>query len=435
LMGGAGNDVLRGDASEADVAGQFHGNDTLDGGAGDDTLIGDGGADTLMGGDGNDTLYGDGFGSNGTTSDVASQWDGIDVLMGGAGDDVLYGGGGDDMLDGGSGTNWLKGGKVNDTYILHASDTLTQRDPNTGVVTLRTTIDDTEGKNTIQIDAQADDARVTGVADGAGFGVQWAGGTAGVYIKGYDSAQNIEVQFSDGSHTSLVQLAGKTWDQVVNATTYTAHATMVGGKQDDQLGATGDGSLFNGGLGNDRLSLDGKGQTVQYSHGDGVDTLFGSGQAAVVKLQGDFKAADLRLEVDAQGQISIRLGDGDEDRMQLGISADAVKQSTLIDRFTFDDGTSVPYAELLARGVRIAGTEGSTGSADEIYGTDNDDVISAPAGNHLLLGGAADYPICGIPARRFVCYLDARPQRGGHTQFQTMPTRRTPGLRQSILRN
>ena len=51
LAGHGGNDVLHGDA----LAGQRGGNDTLDGGAGDDWLHGGPGADALSGGDGQDT--------------------------------------------------------------------------------------------------------------------------------------------------------------------------------------------------------------------------------------------------------------------------------------------------------------------------------------------------------------------------------------------
>jgi uncharacterized delta-60 repeat protein len=80
IIGGAGNDILRG-SSAANV---------LTGNAGNDQLFGGGGNDTLRGGSGNDTLKGE---------------DGDDKLDGGTGADDLSGGLGVDLLDYSSRTN------------------------------------------------------------------------------------------------------------------------------------------------------------------------------------------------------------------------------------------------------------------------------------------------------------------------------------------
>lgn len=56
LYGGAGNDVLRGNAVSNLLSGG-DGNDTLSGGAGNDHLFGDGGVNVLVGGTGNDMYY------------------------------------------------------------------------------------------------------------------------------------------------------------------------------------------------------------------------------------------------------------------------------------------------------------------------------------------------------------------------------------------
>jgi Ca2+-binding RTX toxin-like protein len=103
LVGGAGNDSLRGGAG-IDTASyassvlpvraslttglaigegrdELIGIENLVGGHGDDTLVGDAGRNRLTGGDGNDLLQGR---------------DGNDVLVGGAGDDTLSGGAGND---------------------------------------------------------------------------------------------------------------------------------------------------------------------------------------------------------------------------------------------------------------------------------------------------------------------------------------------------
>lgn len=93
VMGGEGNDTLKGNAAAPT---------TLVGGEGDDTLEGGSQDDTLEGGAGNDTLDG---GSN------------ADYLMGGSGDDSLAGGTGNDTLAGGLGNDTLVGGDGADTYV------------------------------------------------------------------------------------------------------------------------------------------------------------------------------------------------------------------------------------------------------------------------------------------------------------------------------
>ncbi|WP_353888367.1 VWA domain-containing protein [Aeromonas veronii] len=91
-------EYIKGNANSLDVAGDTRGgNDKLQGGLGDDILFGQGGNDELYGNDGKDILYG------GT---------GSDKLDGGAGNDILSGGLGNDILTGGEGTDifvWNKG--------------------------------------------------------------------------------------------------------------------------------------------------------------------------------------------------------------------------------------------------------------------------------------------------------------------------------------
>lgn len=79
VLGGSGNDNLKGDSKDNFLRGNG-GNDTIDGGAntsGGDILIGDAGNDKITGGAGNDLLFG------GT---------GADTLSGGAGNDLLFNG-------------------------------------------------------------------------------------------------------------------------------------------------------------------------------------------------------------------------------------------------------------------------------------------------------------------------------------------------------
>lgn len=159
LMGGGGDDRLRGDAlgnlfrgeAGADLLVGRGGNDTLRGGAGNDTLAGGAGRDRLDGGEGIDlaaydgrkamvlALAPDGRAVRGGDGDMLIGIEGLrsgagddrltgnaganrlegrrgddrlagragaDTLAGGKGDDSLTGGGGSDLLIGGSGVDW-----------------------------------------------------------------------------------------------------------------------------------------------------------------------------------------------------------------------------------------------------------------------------------------------------------------------------------------
>lgn len=108
VIGGAGDDVLTGDAVSNVLNGGIGndtvyggiGADTINGASGDDSLLGDAGTDRLDGSGGNDTLLGGG---------------GVDTLNGGSGADWLFGGDSADSLDGGTGGDRLFGGFGRDT--------------------------------------------------------------------------------------------------------------------------------------------------------------------------------------------------------------------------------------------------------------------------------------------------------------------------------
>lgn len=111
LNGGAGDDILYGDAEEMseDTIG---GHDMLNGGAGNDQLYGNSGDDILHGGADADFVSGD------AGNDLAFGDAGDDMLHGGDGDDQLRGGSGNDVLHGGHGSDDLHGGRGNDEFVI-----------------------------------------------------------------------------------------------------------------------------------------------------------------------------------------------------------------------------------------------------------------------------------------------------------------------------
>lgn len=124
LLGGRGNDTLRGGTSTDVIVGDagndrlygYDGNDSLNGSEGNDILYGYNGHDTLIGGIGNDSLYGH------AGNDYLHGSDGDDYLSGSSGDDYLYGNNGDDTLSGSSGDDVLYGGNHHDKLYGGSGD-------------------------------------------------------------------------------------------------------------------------------------------------------------------------------------------------------------------------------------------------------------------------------------------------------------------------
>ncbi|WP_299772631.1 serine hydrolase [uncultured Tateyamaria sp.] len=114
LIGGAGNDHLRGG----------HGDDKIDGGDGRDFIRGRDGDDSISGGEGNDFLrgdHGDDKIDGGDGRDHVRGGHGDDTLSGGDGNDMIRGGEGDDILNGGAGRDLMWGGEGADTFVVQAN--------------------------------------------------------------------------------------------------------------------------------------------------------------------------------------------------------------------------------------------------------------------------------------------------------------------------
>lgn len=409
LLGGNGSDALFGDDVTVELSGYVidsaaHGRDYLDGGAGDDELTGGGGDDELFGSEGNDWLRGDGAGlalafhgddylDGGEGNDTLYGDGGNDTLIGGAGDDYQEGGEGDDVLDGGSGNNFLRGGAGNDRYILRTADATTRTDVETGVTTIDTGIDDAEGQNVLQVDAALADLTVE--AGGQGLGLRW--GEAGVYLQDVSAAGSFIVELADGTQTTVRRLAATTLNAVVENYSGQNGAAVYGGKLADTLVAYGSDSIVSGGLGDDTIRLNGANQTLEYFQGDGVDTVSGYGEKAVIALDGAFDLDNLNLEVNlvqmsneygeqwTEQKTSVRLGAGVDERMNLGIG-NWLNNSNFIDHFALANGQTLSFKDLVARGVLVTGTDQN----DQIFGTDASDQIYALAGDDTVDAGAGD---------------------------------------------
>ena len=314
LLGGSGNDVLRGNGDANLLQGNAGkdslsggaGNDTLDGGLGDDSLSADAGDDSLAGQDGHDSMWG------GAGNDSLEGGAGNDSLEGDDGDDRIVGEDGDDRLSAGSGNDQLWGGNGNDYFWGGAGDDHFEGGAGND------TFEGTTGNDSIF--AQDGDDKAYGGAGndyfegGAGndsiFGQEGTdhayGGAGNDYFEGGIADDTLEGD--DGADS------------------------LYGEDGDDRLGGGKDGDLLVGGNGNDRLwggadadtLWGGAGNDLVYGH-DGADQAYGGagndyfeGGAGNDTLEGD--AGDDILE-GGDGNDTLAGGQG-KDLITGGAGAD-----------------------------------------------------------------------------------------------------------------
>lgn len=420
LEAGSGNDSLWG-GSGADAVLGGAGADYLDGGDGDDTLMGDDGADSLLGGDGADRL------ESGTGNDTLSGADGNDALNGGAGNDYLDGGASDDQLMGGSGLDTLNGAAGNDVISGGDGDDA---------------LDGAVGNDQLNGDAGNDslwgDAGIDALSGGSGSD----------YLDGGDG--NDTLTGGDGLDT------------------------LFGGVGNDMLSGSEGGDALNGGFGNDQLNGDagdddlwGDAGDDDLRGGDGVDNLIGGdgndtldggggddylsgGEGDDVYVFGmgsgnDYVESDLDVnDPEIRHTFNVQLKGVSRDDIQYARSGNSSRLSLVLPdglgllgiedffswliqdllgisrcdphyvRITFDDGTTLDFAQLAARssvttlnddllvaygvadalyvpGVSLLGNEGN----DKLFGRDGADRVEGGTGADSIYGGGASDTLLG----------------------------------------
>ncbi|MBB2485714.1 hypothetical protein H5407_10835 [Mitsuaria sp. WAJ17] len=392
ISGGEGDDYLSGDAASDELAVSLHGADLLDGGAGNDTLVGGGKSDTLVGGAGNDGLLGDG-----SSDDVITGSD--DVLDGGAGDDLLDAGGGDDLLIGGAGLDLLKGGLGKDKYLFNAGDSPLVD----GKVEV---VDDSDGQGTIQVTGTFKEVfwkdgslfvGTTGqdfiaVKGGAGAGFEFVDDTGSYTASQLLANLSQGVSYFQNSAGEWVRQGGKS-DDVVNGDWY--NMRLNGGAGNDELKSTYQGTkfVFNAGDGRDRITDLSTGVSTAGSRGLQESSLqVGTGMGASGSvfhdnsLQFGAGITSLRLGLNAAGELQIDTdASGTEGVVITGFNAADAEGSLTIDKFVLGDGTVLSRAELLAKGLDLAGsvkgeTQRGSSVSDRFAATEGDDTLKGGAG-------------------------------------------------------
>ncbi len=270
LQGSSDADFFLG-SQEADNVDGGGGNDALSGGGGDDVLNGGAGDDVFEGGDGDDTLNGgagidvadysdsgnrvvanlatgvatietiSGAGSNEVSSSVGTQEtdqltsiEGLvgsafnDELTGDAGNNVLSGGAGDDSLVGGAGGDAFRGGDGIDTADFSGADS-------------RVSVD-----------------------------LIWGGGSHGYWGNVYGNNEAVG--------DSFVGVENAVGSNHADSLTGDNSANRLEGRDGDDVlnGRDGDDVLI-GGAGNDLILAGSGNDIIEFSHGDGSDTISNAG--------------------------------------------------------------------------------------------------------------------------------------------------------------
>lgn len=354
LVGGAGTDLLIGDAFA----------NRLEGGSGNDTLVGGVGADTLIGGDGIDfvkyttqvtaslanALINLGDEALGDTYEGIEGLEGSDAndtlhaantgstLLGGLGNDTLFSGGGADSLDGGEGQDVLSYANA-----IHAG----------GVQVNLLNIDLAQGDVIDRMEKVIGSAGSdTFLAKVGGSVVAFDGGSDALGIG--DGKINTVSFLSNTGHSglnvSLADVPGATY-------TFINIDNLTGTTGNDTLAGSDSANVIDGGAGADTLIATA-----------GNDTLIGGAGVDIA----DFSILTASLSVGLN--MTLPGATGADQLVSLGVHQITLRQIEGVNASAF---------------------------ADTIVGSDGADLIDALAGNDSLNGGAgADTLIGGAGADR-----------------------------------
>ena len=222
------------------------------------------------------------------------------------------------------------------------------------------------------------------------------GGTASDLLVG--NAGNDVLQGGEGNDF-LLGGAGEDFIYGEGLTTDTAGNDYLDGGADKDVifGGAGDDILI-GGTEDDTLYGEAGRDTYIFNRGDGNDTVYDlKAENNILRFGAGISEKDITLRL---GSLMLDLGNGDAIHLKNsdpnGVLTDFdrndVFNSSSIDRFEFEDGSTLTTTELLARGFDLDGTNlddtiNGTNTTDRINGLDGNDTLSAGDGNDLLQGG------------------------------------------------
>ncbi len=416
LYGDAGRDSVYGGAGDDELHGGIDA-DIVEGEAGADLLAGEGGGDVVAGGADDDEVHSGSvaplatallLAESETPTGLKGEW-----ADGGEGDDTVIAGAGNDQVMGGGGADVLVGGAGDDNLVGDASRTLVHID--NWMVTRQTIV--SGGSTNYQLVYNAD-AQVADSANGAGdhiyggTGVDWVlAGPGGDYVEAgsgddvaFGEAGADAVSGGDGNDVLIGDNPG------VVAEADEGGDVLDGGAGEDQLYGNGGDDVLFGGPGLDTL-IGGAGKDLYViEKGGGEDTIFDVAsnavdpEASVIVLGEGITRDAIRFRT---GSLLIDLGDGDAVHVE-GFDQLDPASTAVLGAIQFADGSSLSYAEVLAQGFDIDGTEEDddghdeahpvligTGVTDRIRGLGGNDLVAGLAGDDALDGDAGDDQLQG----------------------------------------
>ena len=273
---------------------------------------------------------------------------GNDTITTGEGNDMIAGGTGDDLLDGGAG---------DDRYYYAAGDG-------------SDLIVDESGSDVLYFGPGIDANAVAVTMSPSLLTLNVAGGSINIVSESTDAPAIDSLVFADGTTISYAALMGG--PLVVQGTS--ANEILTGNDSANTLIGGAGTDLLRGSRGND---------TYRFGIGDGVDRISDSsatGEINTIEFGAGITADMLSLGL---GSLLIRVGSSGDAIHLEGVNASDVFGEHDVDRFTFSDGTELSYADLLARGLDLYGTN----SADVVTGSNTSDRLYGYGGDDTLLGG------------------------------------------------
>ncbi len=332
-------------------------------------------------------LLAKGFDLDGTDFDDSIEGTGVaDRIDGRAGNDLIWGMDGDDVITGGTGTDWIDGGLGDDSYIVHAGDAPADFD-----LGLIEAIVDDGGNDTLILDGiDPASVQVSGAATPNELRIAFGSDQLAIVDGIAGTVEHVTL----GNETlTTAELIGRHAETVLIGTDAAGHALTLGGRRNDALTALAGHATFSGGRGNDVLIGGGGNNTYRYSLGDGTDSLTdgsaktdaqGAAQLNTLKVGAGVTAQDLRIRA-AEGVLILQIGADPDDAIHIQ-GFDPASETGALDRIEFDDGTTLTYAELIARGTDVIGTAGD----DLLIGTNVHDRLIGGAGNDTYRLTTAD---------------------------------------------
>lgn len=313
-----------------------------------------------------------------------------DSLVGRAGNDTLKGGDGDDRLSGGYG---------DDTYVYYqwdGNDTIddisTPIDPNRLLFGYGVTPDDISlshdpelGHLILTITTTGETIRINHFLASDPYGPH----AIGVF------------QFTDGTELTWSQMIDKGFDIYGNWW----EEPLAGTATTDRIyGFDGDDTIV-GGRGNDLLSGGAGSDQYTFNAGDGVDSiddLSGTDEFNQVVFDEGVHLADIIQRLTYRDNtLIIRVGEGGDEIHLNNFNPDEADTGTrAIQKFSFKDGTSILYEDLVKNTFILQGDTGDdliygTNLIDRLYGYEGDDLLFGGEGNDVLTGGIGNDLLVG----------------------------------------